>query len=137
MQHNRPRVGLGVFVMKGEDMLIGLRSGEHMSGVWCFPGGHLEYGESWEECAIRETFEETGVTVANLRHVATTNDIHESEGLHYITLFMMGDYVDGEVELKEPDKFIEWKWSHWDDLPENLFISTKKLKKQGFDPYTC
>ena len=32
-------------------------------GKFAFPGGHLKYGESIEDCVVRETFEETGVKV--------------------------------------------------------------------------
>lgn len=137
MEKHRPKVGLGVFVRKGDEFLIGLRCGEHVPDVWCFPGGHLEFGESWEDASQRETDEEVGIVIDNIRHVATTNDIYPEENKHYITLFMMSDYVSGEVTLNEPNKFKEWKWCHWDELPDNLFPATKKLIADGFDPYTC
>lgn len=35
------------------------------AGLWCFPGGSLELGESLVECAVRETEEETGVQLRN------------------------------------------------------------------------
>lgn len=136
METNRPNVGLGVFVMNGEEILMGLRKGAHGEGTWCFPGGHLEFRETWEACAKRETLEETGLEIANIRHVATTNDIFESEGKHYITIFMMADYVGGDVQLMEPEKCVEWAWFTWDTLPENTFLSTVNLKEQGFNPYT-
>lgn len=137
MEKNRPKVGLGVFVMKDEQFLIGLRKGAHGEGTWCFPGGHLEFGESWNACARRETTEEVGVKIDNVRHVATTNDIFETEEKHYITIFMMADYISGDVEIKESEKCLEWRWCHWDDLPENTFLPTLNLKESGFNPYSC
>jgi len=42
-------------------VLMGMRKNKHGDGTWCFPGGHLEMHETPERCAIRETFEETGI----------------------------------------------------------------------------
>lgn len=57
-----PRVGVAVFVLneKGH-VLIGKRTGSHGAGTLALPGGHLELHESFQECAARETFEETGL----------------------------------------------------------------------------
>ena len=49
----RPRVGLGVFVKKEGKVLVGERKGSHGAGTWALPGGHLEGGESFEECCKR------------------------------------------------------------------------------------
>ncbi len=53
----RPKVGVGVIVVKEGKVLLLQRKNSHGSGTWCFPGGHLEYGESLEECAKREVLE--------------------------------------------------------------------------------
>lgn len=75
----RPKVGVGVIVVKNGEILLGKRKGMHGKDSWCFPGGHLEYGESWKECAIREIKEETGIDISNLRFGAVTNDIFRKE----------------------------------------------------------
>lgn len=57
-----PRVGVGVFVLNSQGyILLGKRLGSHGSGTLALPGGHLELHESFEECAIREVLEETGI----------------------------------------------------------------------------
>lgn len=38
---NRPKVGLGVFIMKDGKVLLGKRKNAHGDDDWCFPGGHL------------------------------------------------------------------------------------------------
>jgi 8-oxo-dGTP diphosphatase len=50
----RPRVGVGVIVVKNGLVLIGKRKGSHGEGQWAWPGGHLEYMESFLDCAKRE-----------------------------------------------------------------------------------
>jgi len=42
-------------------VLIVKRAKEPAKGLWCFPGGSLELGESLAECAVRELMEEGAV----------------------------------------------------------------------------
>ena len=85
----RPKVGVGVIIIKGNKVLLGKRKNSHGEGSWCFPGGHLEFNESLENCAKREVLEETGVKIKNIRFETITNDIFKDEGKHYITIFML------------------------------------------------
>jgi 8-oxo-dGTP diphosphatase len=117
-----PRVGVGVLVTKGDRVLLIRRSGVHGGGTWSTPGGHLEYGESPEACAIREMREETGVEVANVRALGYTNDVFEESGLHYVTLWMAGEYLAGEATVAAPYEASEVGWYPWDALPEPLFL---------------
>ncbi|RLC15632.1 MAG: DNA mismatch repair protein MutT, partial [Deltaproteobacteria bacterium] len=55
----RPLIGVAAIVIKDKKVLLGKRKNAHGAGTWAFPGGHLEYKESIEECAKREVFEET------------------------------------------------------------------------------
>lgn len=126
---------MGIIIIKDEKFLLGKRKGSHGDGSWCFTGGHLESGESWEGCAARETEEEVGIKIKNIRFAAATNDIFEKEGKHYITIFMLADYDSGKVELKEPEKFEKWDWFARDNLPSPLFLSIRNLLKQEFNPF--
>jgi len=55
-----PRIGIGVMIFKERKVLFGKRKSSHGEGEYAFPGGHLDYMERIEDCAKRETFEETG-----------------------------------------------------------------------------
>jgi 8-oxo-dGTP diphosphatase len=59
----RPRVGIGVIILKNGRVLLGKRKSSHGTGTWHFPGGHLEFGESLEDCSRREVLEETGMKI--------------------------------------------------------------------------
>lgn len=132
---NRPKVGIGVIIKKDNKILLGKRKNAHGDGTWSFPGGHLEFNETWEDCAEREVLEETGIKIKNLRFATATNDIFEKEEKHYITIFILADYDEGEVKVMEPDKCEEWQWLSWNDLPSPLFIPIQSLLKAGYDPF--
>lgn len=124
------KVGVAVIISKGDGtFLLGDRKGSHGNRTWGFPGGHLEFGESFEECSKRETFEETGLKISNIKLLTITNDIFPKENKHYVTIFLTADYESGELEIKEPDKCKEWKWFDIWNFPENLFLPIQNLIK--------
>ena len=51
-------------VFRGGKLLIAQRlAGSHLGGLWEFPGGKRQPGETWEECLARELIEELGASV--------------------------------------------------------------------------
>jgi 8-oxo-dGTP diphosphatase len=135
MIQERPKVGIGVIVVKEGKVLMGKRKNAHGEGSWCFPGGHLEFNESWESCAAREAREEAGINIKNVRFATATNDIFEDEGKHYITLFILADYDSGEVRIMEPEKCEKWGWFEWENLPQPLFLPNQNLLKLNYSPF--
>ena len=124
-----PRVGLGVLLLNGkEELLLGKRLGSHGSHTWGPPGGHLEFGESFEDCAVREVLEETGIDIYDPVFCALTNDVFEEEGKHYVSLFMKALLEDEQTpQILEPNKTQEWRWFSQDALPSPLFLPLQQL----------
>lgn len=153
------RVGVGVFILKSTSespsnpsFLIGKRIGSHGAGTYALPGGHLEFGESPEECAAREIMEETGLKISNIEFLTATNDVMEKDGKHYVTLFVVGvrDDESQVPEVLEKEKCEGWEWIKWEELVElvekdgkgeqmqrSLFIPLLNLVRQrpGVVPY--
>ncbi len=130
----RPKVGIGVLVLKEDSILLGKRHSSHGEGTWGAPGGHLEFGETAEICAARELLEETGLKAVSIRRGPWTNDLIDGSK-HYITLFMVVDQFEGTIETKEPQKCESWEWHPWTKLPEPLFAPIVSLKKMNFYPF--
>jgi 8-oxo-dGTP diphosphatase len=126
----QPRVGVGVFVWKDGKFLMGQRIGSHGTGSWSVPGGWLEYGESFEDCAKREIAEETGMIITNVRFKALTNNIFKNEDIHSLTVWLDSDWVSGKPTILEPEKFISQEWHTFKDLPSPLFMPWEPLKAQ-------
>jgi len=129
----RPGVGIGVIIIRDGKILLGKRKNSHGKESWCPPGGHLEFGESFQECARRETFEETGLIINDSIQGPTVNNIFVEDDKHYITVFMITKSVQGEAYVAEPDKCEEWQWFTPEHLPKPLFLPVESLFKQGFE----
>ncbi len=130
----RPKVGVGVLIVKDGMILLGRRSdpNTHGNATWAPPGGHLEFFETFEQCARREVLEETGLELGHVRFATVTNDFFIKEQKHYITIFMLAEYIKGIPQLLEPDKCSQWDWFSLDSLPESLFVSLANLLEQGY-----
>ncbi len=117
----RPKVGVGVLVFKDGKILVGKRYASHGAGEYAFPGGHLEYMESFEECVKREVMEETGITVKNVRFLNVANlDFYKPK--HYVNVEFTADWESGDPQVMEPEKIGEWNWYAIDAMPEPAFI---------------
>lgn len=132
MEQPQVRVGIGVFVIKDGKFLLQKRQGSHGEGTWSLPGGHLEYGESFEETARREVREESGLEIQNVRFGAVTNDIFSQEHKHYVTVWMLSRWLKNDVRNNEPDKCTAQQWHTLESLPEPLFTPWHQLLNSAF-----
>lgn len=124
-----PRIGLGVLIFNpSNQILLGKRKNAHGAASWGPPGGHLEFGEHLEECAIREVYEETALIIKDPTFIAITNDIFQEENKHYVSIFMKANLPNHQVVRNlEPHKVEDWQWFSLEKLPAHLFLPLKQL----------
>ena len=118
------RVGIGVMICKDGKVLLGKRKGSHGAGEYSFTGGHLDYMESFEDCARRETKEESGIEIENIRFQCLSN-VTAYAPKHYVHIGLIADWKLGVPEVMEPEKCESWGWYSLDALPTPLFEVTK------------
>lgn len=130
---NTVKVGVGVIIVRDNKILLGERIGAHGANTWATPGGHLEMGESIEDCARREVLEETGLALDVVTHLGFTNDIFDEENKHYVTLFVKAICQQGSPEIKEPNKCTQWQWCELNELPTPMFLPMNNFFKAHQD----
>ncbi len=116
---SRPRVGVGVVFLREGRVFLARRRGSLGGGSWGSAGGHLEFGESLEDCARREAREELGVEVGELRFLCVSNIV--AYGRHYLDVEFLGDIGGQEPRQLEPDAFDGCGWFPLQSPPEPLF----------------
>lgn len=121
----RPFVGIGCIIEREGRLLLMRRHGSHGQGTWSTPGGYLEAGESFEDCAVRETLEETGLDVTDISYFGVTNDIFPEDKKHFVTIWMRAGSATGEPTGSEEST--EIGWFDPDRLPEPLFAPLLRL----------
>jgi 8-oxo-dGTP pyrophosphatase MutT (NUDIX family) len=89
--------------------------GDH-AGEWCFPGGKIEPGETAEQAAIRETFEEAGLKLNPTDERVQVCRIANSD-VDFTTFFQR---VDDEFEPKLDHEHIGFRWASIEEPPEPL-----------------
>lgn len=99
------------------------------NGFWCMPGGNIDPGESIEECAVREVFEETGLVVTVKRLIGIYSDpktysiMRYPDGtlIQYVIVLFECEYLSGELRISEEGTDVAW--FDPESLPENTLLS--------------
>ena len=123
---NQVRVGIGVFVRASNGFVLMRRQGSHGAGEWSLPGGHLEFGETVEQCAIREIKEELDVDISYIHRIPYfSEDFFPEHNKQYITLYLIG-FTHDIPRIMEPNKadaLMFFKETR--ELPDKLFCGTR------------
>ena len=92
-------VAAGLIFRRGKLLITQRPSGSHLAGLWEFPGGKCEAGETLPECLQREIFEELGVAVNVCACVETLE--HDYPEKTVKLSFFLCELAVGEPEGKE------------------------------------
>ena len=94
------------------------RSVEPRKGYWDFPGGFAEEGEDFEQSARRETKEEFGIDVGELKYLSTHTDSYLYQGINYKVLGVTFVGKVPENAVFKPDDDVEsYQFFNPDEFP--------------------
>lgn len=113
----RPWVGVGVIVWRGDRILLIRRGRAPRLGQWSLPGGAQDIGETVFQTAAREVREETGLTVRPTAVVTVVDAItRDGEGrveYHYTLIEVAAEWEEGEAVCA--DDALEARWATVDE----------------------
>lgn len=119
-----------LLLMKDSKVLLLRRCNtSYEDGKYSIPAGHVEKGETFTQCAIREIKEEIGITVdaQDLKVVHVMQRIgKEAENSERVDIFFTTEKYTGEIENKEPNKCDDLSWFDANNLPENTIPYIKQ-----------
>ena len=150
----RPCVGMVIFNTQGQ-VWLGRRIKQKGSYQWQFPQGGIDKGETAEFAAIRETEEETGISVqhltplgqtvdelfydypANIRQTPRTKKWKGQRQIWFATRFH-GGAKDVNLNAYTHQEFSEWRWGDLSETPALIVPFKRKVYEQlaiEFAPY--
>ncbi|MFJ6568034.1 NUDIX hydrolase [Streptomyces sp. NPDC091292] len=109
----RPDVAAAVVVNEGRVLMVRRRVSEGRLS-WQFPAGEVEPGEEREDAAVRETREETGLTVAAVKPLGER--VHPKTGR--LMSYTACEVVDGTAHVADTEELAELAWVAHAEIPQ-------------------
>lgn len=116
------KVTAAIIVDSGKVFIAKRKPPGRMPGMWEFPGGKIEEGETPEQCLKRELHEELGIEVTIGRHVGTS--IYEYDFYTVELMAYLAEVLSGEIELHD---HADMAWVEYGELSEYEFAPADML----------
>ena len=107
-----PRAAVGAVVFKDETVLLVRRGRPPARGQWAIPGGNIKLGETLQQAAEREIFEETGIVIRAGEPIYTfdvvVRDKHGAIQFHYVIVDLAAEYIKGDLRPGDDADDVRW-----------------------------
>jgi ADP-ribose pyrophosphatase YjhB (NUDIX family) len=139
---DRPYVGVGVVVLRGDEVLLVRRAKPPRQGEWGLPGGAQEVGETVHETARREVKEETGLDIEVLGLVDVVDAIRSDEDgrvrYHFTLVDVFARWIAGEARAADDAAEAAWfpmrkigELGVWSETERIVRIADEKWRALG------
>ena len=112
----------GCIIIENEKVLLI----KDTNGNWGFPKGHVEEGETEKQTAIRETKEETNLSVEIVSDKRYINQYITDKNVDKTVIFFKAKLIGG-TEKKQPEEIIDMKWVKLNEVKDNLTFDNLKV----------
>ena len=132
----RPVVGVGVVVLRGDQVLLVRRAKQPRQGEWSLPGGAQEIGETVFEAGRREVLEETGISVEVRGLLGVVDSIQPDDmeriRYHFTLVDVLAVWISGEAQAATDAAKVAWfQRTAVPDL--GLWSETQRMIELGFE----
>jgi 8-oxo-dGTP diphosphatase len=121
-------VGVGAVIIDDQGRVFLARRGpraKNERGLWEFPGGSVEFGETLADALKREMREEHAIEIRVGELLDVYDHILPDEGQHWVSPTFICTIASGEPQILESDKCTEIAWFALDSLPDDLTEITR------------
>lgn len=140
MKEKHKLIPASYLILKKENKVLMLRrfNTGYKDGFYSFPAGHVEEGESFEECLIREAKEEIGVEIRreSLKELYIIHRYKDEVLLNNarVDVFYIVENWSGEIQNLEPNKCDDLSWFDLENLPKDTIpyirVAIENIKKK-------
>ena len=136
---DRPFVGVGVVVLRGDEVLLVQRGKAPNKGQWSIPGGKQRLGETVMQAVHRELLEETGVKIKQAALLDVVDVIMPDDNgkiqYHYTLVDYQAEWLSGECRSGDDADAV--KWVSFDELNSvGLLDKTRDIILKAFSNST-
>lgn len=131
MDYKQPKIGTAIVILNSKgQILMGRRLYEPLG--YSLPGGHLEFGETLNECGIREVREEVGVEIENVEIKTIGENLFPDKKYHSISIFIFSTIkINQTIKNPEPTNCAGWSWFDLSKIPKNLSFNYEPIFKNN------
>ncbi|MCE8544765.1 NUDIX hydrolase [Ruegeria pomeroyi] len=108
----QPKIGALAVVIHEGQVLLAQRGKDPGRGLWGFPGGHVEWGETVREAALRELREETAIEARAQSYLTHFDLIHHDDNgqavVHYLLVGVLCRYQGGTLQAGDDAMDARW-----------------------------
>jgi ADP-ribose pyrophosphatase YjhB (NUDIX family) len=94
-----PTTRVSVIVINNDRKILLVKHRKGSRQYWVLPGGRLEYGETFQECAVRELKEETGLDVKVDKMIFVSEAIAPDRSRHIVNIYLLAHVIGGQMQL--------------------------------------
>ena len=121
-------VGVGAIIVNDDGYIFLARRGpsaKNERGLWEFPGGSVEFGETLSQALQREMLEEYGIEIIVGELVDVVDHILPQEKQHWVSPTYICKIQSGVPQIQEPKKCVDIQWFDVNQAPNELTQITR------------